>query len=167
MMSRTHKICGGTAAFVATTAVGMPPILVASAVGWTYAGSSLPDDAEKVIPFVKHRGLTHIPSVQVAFFAALAYAASRYEPAFTALFVVTAASLAFGCIIHSVVDGMTIAPGGIQYLWPIRRRGYRLMRHRLRVRVGANSRSERRFLLIWWAFVLIYSYARFRHLILA
>lgn len=166
MVNRTHRIFNGSSAFVATTAVGLPPVAVAAAVGGAVIAASLPDNAEKILR-VPHRRLTHWPSVQVAFFAAMATAVAIYAPEFTAIATVVAASLAFGCVLHSVADAMTVDKNGIQLAWPISRRGFHIIPWSWRVWVGNNSPSERRFVVIWCVFVLIYAYARYRHLILS
>jgi membrane-bound metal-dependent hydrolase YbcI (DUF457 family) len=158
MMNRTHRFCGGTAAFIATTAVGLPIPVVMAAIGGSVAGSSLPDDAEKLL-HVDHRKLTHRPSI--------AYAAIAYLPAYSVYIAILAAALAFGCVMHSLLDAMTVEKHGIQLLWPFSKRGFHLLPWSWRVWVGSKSPSERLFVAIWCAFVLIYSYARFRHLILA
>jgi membrane-bound metal-dependent hydrolase YbcI (DUF457 family) len=99
--------------------------------------------------------------VQIAFFVLLVTAVVMAAPDWAGLASVIAASMAFGCLMHSVADGMTVHPDGIQYLWPFRRRGYHLLPWQLRVRVGSNSVSEWVFVVVWSAFVLIYTYALF------
>lgn len=163
MMSPTHHLIGASSAFIATTAVNAPmPVVVTAVIGSTMA-SSLPDVDQK-IKFLPHRRLTHYPALQAAFFAALAAAVAAYAPELRAMIVLGAASLTFGCVMHSVADAMTVDPAGIRLLWPISRRGYHLLPWSLRVRVSSNFwGSERAFALIWCGFVLIYAYARFRH----
>jgi membrane-bound metal-dependent hydrolase YbcI (DUF457 family) len=166
MMGPTHKLVCGSAAFVATTALGLPAVVVAASVVGSASTYDLPDIDQKI--GLPHRKITHWPSVQIAFFAACGLLlAHYYPPKFDWPIAILAASMAFGCVMHSIADSMTIARGGIQLLWPFRLRGYHLAPRRWRVEVGSKSRSERRFIAIWCGFVLIYAYARFRHLIFA
>jgi membrane-bound metal-dependent hydrolase YbcI (DUF457 family) len=166
MMGPTHKLVGGSTAFVATTAAGMPMTVVVGAVICATVASPMPDHAEKVF-HLRHRRLTHRPSVQLAFFAVWGLAGVVLVPQFAGLIVVMAASLTVGCVMHSVADSMTVEKDGIQLLWPLSRRGYHLLPWSLRVWVGTKSRSEKVFVVIWCAFVLIYAYARFRSRIYA
>jgi hypothetical protein len=161
MMGPTHKLVGGSTAFVATTAVGAPAVVVVIAVISAVVASPMPDQAEKVL-HLRHRRLTHRPSVQMAFFGAWGLAGSVLAPQFVGLIAVMAASLAAGCVMHSVADSMTVEKDGIQLLWPLSRRGYHLLPWSLRVWVGTKSRSEKLFVVVWCAFVLIYAYAHFR-----
>lgn len=163
MMGPTHKLVCGSTAFVATTAVGAPMLVVAASVVGAAATYDLPDIDQKI--GIPHRRLTHWPSVQIAFFAGCGLLAVRYAPEFSWLIAVMAASMAFGCVVHSLADAMTVDKDGIQLLWPFRRRGYHLLPWRLRVRVGTKSRSERWFLRVWMLLVLIYAYAHFGSLI--
>lgn len=163
-MSQTHRLVGGSSAFVATSAVGVPWGYVCVAIACAAGASSMPDDAEKLLHF-KHRKITHRPALQLAFFASLVAAAATWTPEYVALIAVGAAAMAFGCVMHSVADAMTVHPDGIQLLWPLSRRGYHLLPWSMRVWVGSKSTSERVFVAMWTAFVIIYSYARFGHLI--
>lgn len=165
-MGTTHQLVGGSTAFVATTAAGASMGVVAAAVICAVAASPLPDVDQK-IKFIRHRGPTHWPFLQVAFFAACAVAGAHYAPENSGLVVVTAASMALGCVMHSCADAMTVEKNGIQLLWPLSRRGYHLLPWSMRVWVGNKSRSERAFVVVWCVFVLIYVYASFRHLISA
>lgn len=166
MMERTHGLVSGTSAFVATTAVGAPLVVVAASVVGATATKSWPDRAEKIL-HCQHRRLTHRPFVQICFFAAWGLLAVHYLPQFAVLIAVVASSMAFGCVMHSVADGMTVERNGIEFLWPISRRGYHLLPRFMRVWVGSKSRSERTFVAIWTGFVLIYAYAQFGSLIFA
>lgn len=168
MMAPTHKIVGGTTAFVVTTAVGLPvEFVVASSVG-AAMGSSLPDDVEKLLHIRPHRqNLTHYPFAQLVFFALIAVAGAVYAPAFASLIAFACVSLAFACVMHSVADSLTVEKGGIRLLWPISRRGYHLMPWSMRIWVGSKSRSEKVFVVVWLLAVLIYTYAHFGSLIYA
>lgn len=160
MMSPTHHLVGGSTAFVATTALNAPTLVVAVAVAGATAASSLPD-VDQRIKLLPHRGLTHYPILQIAFFAALGALAAAWAPEFRSIIVVLAMSMALGCVMHSVADAMTIERNGIRLLWPLSRRGYHLMPWSLRTRVGSESRSERVFVAVWVLAVLIYAYAHF------
>jgi membrane-bound metal-dependent hydrolase YbcI (DUF457 family) len=116
MMGPTHKLVGGSTAFVATTAAGMPMTVVVGAVICATVASPMPDHAEKVF-HLRHRRLTHRPSVQLAFFAVWGLAGVVLVPQFAGLIVVMAASLTVGCVMHSVADSMTVEKDGIQLLW--------------------------------------------------
>jgi membrane-bound metal-dependent hydrolase YbcI (DUF457 family) len=163
MMSRTHRIFSGTSTFVVTSAVGLPLEVVAVASAGAAIGSGLPDDIEKPL-HLPHREVSHYPSVQILVFGLIALAGATYLPEITYLIVGACASLALGCVMHSVADAMTVDPGGIRLLWPIRLRGYHLAPRRLRVRVGRKSFSEKLFLYVWVGFVIIYAYAHFSSL---
>lgn len=167
-MAPTHRLVNGTTAFVVTTAVGMPLTFAGVSSALAAASASLPDDAEKLlhVPQRFHRqNPTHYPAAQLIFFALLAVAGSIYAPQFAAWIVFACACLAFGCVTHSLADAMTVEKRGIKLAWPISRRGYHLLPWKMRIWVGSNSPSERLFVAVWCAFVLIYVYARFRHLI--
>jgi membrane-bound metal-dependent hydrolase YbcI (DUF457 family) len=139
------------------------PLVGVAVIGATMA-SSWPDVDQRV-KFLRHRTVTHYPALQLAFFALIALAGAAYAPEFAGLIAAAAAAMAFGCVMHSAADAMTVDKHGIQLLWPLSRRGYHLLPWSLRVWVGSKSRSERAFVAIWCAFVLIYAYARFGHLI--
>src|SRR4051812_37589724 len=141
MMGPTHALVGGSTAFVATSALGLPWEYVGVATVCSAATSSLPDDAEKWLR-LPHRKTTHRPAVQIAFFGLLAVAASLAVPTFATLAVLLAAPLTLGCVMHSCADAMTVERHGIQLLWPISRRGYHLLPRFMRVWVGSKSRSE-------------------------
>lgn len=144
------------------------PIVIAS-VAVATAASSLPDDLERGIKLgrrrvlkLDHRRVTHRPFVQALAAAALFYGLVSFcGPEYTAYAAVVAGSLLFGCLMHSVADGMTVHPDGVQYFWPLSRRGYHLLPRFMRVWVGSRSRSERLFVVVWVLGVLIYAYARF------
>jgi membrane-bound metal-dependent hydrolase YbcI (DUF457 family) len=140
------------------------PLVIVSVIG-AVAASPLPDVDQKI--GIPHRRVTHWPSMQIAFFAACAFAGAYLAPGFTQLIAVLTASMAFGCVMHSCADAMTVDKHGIQLLWPVSRRGYHLLPWSCRVWVGNKSASEKAFVAIWMAFVLIYAYARFGHLIFA
>jgi membrane-bound metal-dependent hydrolase YbcI (DUF457 family) len=179
MMARTHRLVSGSTAFVATTAVGVPIGVCGVAAGVATLAASWPDDAEgllnapqhrfrprrlfKHFPVVSHRHLTHYPSLQVAFFAVVAAAIISFAAAPVDSLEVIAGAAAFGCVMHSVADSMTVEQHGIALLWPFSRRGVHLMPRPLRVWVGAKSRSEWVFVACWCAFVLCYLYVRYRH----
>lgn len=139
------------------------PVVMAFAIGAT-AASKLPDIDQK-IKWLRHRKETHRPLLQIAFFALLAALAISWAPEFRDLIILFAASMVFGCVMHSVADSMTVQKDGIELLWPLVRRGFHLAPWSLRVWVGRKSTSERVFCAIWLGFVLIYAYARFGHLI--
>lgn len=167
MMAPRHRIIGGTTGFVVSTAV-LSPDLVSVAIGLgagvvAAAFSTLPDDAEKWLR-LRHRKITHRPINQLLA-AGVPAGAAIYFGSAPMLTLILAGCVATGLLMHSVADGMTVAPGGIQYLWPISRRGYHLLPRSCRVWVGTNSWSEHVFAFIWCLFVLIYAYARFGHLI--
>jgi len=166
MMRQTHSIVGGTTAFVVTTAVGLPMEVVAISIIGATVGSSLPDNVEKPL-HLPHRKVSHWPAVQLAFFAAVAAMIVSQAPNYAVMIWIAAASIAFGCVMHSIADAMTVEKHGIQLLWPIKRRGYHLLPWSMRVWVGSKSRSEKVFVAIWVVFVLIYTYAHFGSLIYA
>lgn len=163
-MNQTHRLVGGSTAFVVTTAVGLPPEVVVGAMLGAVAGSSMPDDAEKTL-HLPHRKITHWPAVQIATWAGIAALATSQLPRFALIIWCTAAFVVFGCVMHSVADAMTVERNGIKLLWPLSRRGYHLLPWSMRVWVGSKSVSERVFVALWSAFVLIYAYAHFGHLI--
>ena len=178
MMADTHKIIGGSSALVlgaaATLVTNAPDYLEVLAVALVAptaaAASSIPDSAEKVL-HLPHRKLTHYPSVQILMSALMAFAFIHYTSIPDLAVAMLAGGVAFGCLMHSIADAMTIDRRGIALLWPFTRRGFHLMPYRMRVRVGSGSRSERVFAVAWSVLmvgiVLSYIYARFRHQISA
>lgn len=166
MMAPTHRLVGGTTGLVASSAVGLPvPVDVAVAL-IAGASSSLPDDLEKLLR-LSHRRLTHYPVVQMTVIALLfgGLATLLQPPAPTLIVVGLAGSVALGCVMHSVVDSMTVDPRGIALFWPIKRRGVHLMPRSLRVWVASDSRSETAFCVVWVSIVLCYLYVQFGYLI--
>jgi len=147
------------------------PLIFAGATSVLAASTAtFPDRAEKVlrIPESLHRkNPTHYPSTQILFFALLAVAGSIYLPQFTPWIVFACAGAAYGCVMHSVADAMTVEKHGIRLAWPISRRGYHLLPRWARVWVGSKSPSERLFVLVWMALVLLYVYLRYRSFIFA
>lgn len=174
-MGPTHRLVGGSSAFIASTGVGLPIPVVAASVVLAAATSSLPDDLERGIKLgrrrvlkLAHRRVTHRPFVQALAAAALFYALVFFcGPEFTLPIGVGAASLLYACLVHSLLDGMTVDPDGVQYFWPLSRRGYHVLPRFMRVWVGNKSRSEKVFIAVWVTGVLIYAYARFHSYIAA
>jgi membrane-bound metal-dependent hydrolase YbcI (DUF457 family) len=166
MVARTHRLVGGTTGFIAANVAGLPipgDLMVAVVAG---ASSSIPDDLEKLL-HLKHRRITHYPSIQLAVTGALAYLAVYFHAAPVGICLAVTAAVALACLMHSCADAMTIDPRGIALLWPISRRGFHLLPHSLRVRVDSKSTSEKVFFVVWSAIVLSFLYARFRHQISA
>jgi membrane-bound metal-dependent hydrolase YbcI (DUF457 family) len=165
---RTHKIVGGSVGLVASTTVLAPTafsiVVGVGVAGVAAASSSLPDSLEKLLR-VKHRTVTHWPSLQLAIIGAITWTALHYGSAPPLLAIPVAIGVAIGCLAHSLADAMTIDPRGIALLWPIRRRGYHIVPRSWRVRVDSKSTSEKVFVALWCAFVLIYAYERFGYLI--
>jgi membrane-bound metal-dependent hydrolase YbcI (DUF457 family) len=160
MTGRTHRIIGGSTAFVVSTVAGLPAPLIAGAVAVAAKSSSLPDDAEKWLR-VPHRRLTHWPLVQMAIFAIPVAASAIWIPIYASAIGALCASAFFGCFMHSIADSMTIHPSGIQLLWPISRRGYHLMPQSMRVRVDRDSLSEKVFRVMLIVIVLCFTYVRY------
>lgn len=160
MMGRTHSLVGGSTAFVATSAIGLPWPYVGIAVACAMATSSLPDIDQKV-KFIPHRRLTHYPALQLAFFALVVFIVTIAAPGLAGLAAAIAIPMAFGCVVHSCADAMTVDRHGIALLWPISRRGFHLLPYSMRVSVGSKSRSEKVFVVVWMLVVLSYAYARF------
>lgn len=165
MMYETHKLVSGTSAFMATTAVYLPPHVVIVSMAGAVSTTVLPDRAEKMLG-IEHRRW-HLPALYLAIFGGLYVLATHYVVDTSGIIAVVLASMAFGCVMHMVADAMTVEKRGIKLLWPISRRGYHLLPWKFRVWVGSKSRSERLFAVVWCGFVLIYIYARFKHLISA
>jgi membrane-bound metal-dependent hydrolase YbcI (DUF457 family) len=178
MMGPTHALIGGSSAFVATTAAGLPFEYVIPASVLAFASSSLPDLDQKwpLKRLVRHRTVTHYPALQLIFFAAVVAIVAVLAPDMAVMAAALAAPMLFACVMHSVADAMTIDKQGIQLLWPISRRGYHLLPWKMRIWVGSKLRSEplswrfwrgwklrseQVFVAIWVGFVLIYAYARF------
>jgi membrane-bound metal-dependent hydrolase YbcI (DUF457 family) len=178
MMGPRHQMIGGSTALIATTAAGLPIPVDVAVVAVAAASSSLPDQIETWVNFVgrklhikllqiPHRRLTHWPSMQIGVVAVIAAALLELTSAEALYVLPVAAGVGIGCLAHSLADAMTIHPQGIQLLWPISARGYHLLPHALRVKVGSKSRSEWLFSAIWAAFVLSYLYVRYRHQVLS
>lgn len=165
MTGKTHKLIGGSSAFVVSASVGLPISLVAGVTAVAAAASSLPDDAEKWIRS-PHRTVTHWPLLQLAVFALPVIAAAIWLAAFAVVIGWLCAAAAFACLMHSIADAMTIDPRGIQLLWPISRRGYHLVPRNIRVKVGRDSLSEKAFCVALVAIVLCFTYVRYRHQII-
>lgn len=166
MMGPTHRLVGGTTGLVASSAAGLPvPVDLAVAL-IAGASSSIPDDLEKLL-HLPHRRLTHYPVIQMAAIGILfGGLALLLKPPMSSLIVVgLAGSVALGCVMHSVVDSMTVDPRGIALFWPIKRRGVHLMPRSLRVWVASDSRSEMAFCVVWVSIVLCYLYVQFGYLI--
>jgi len=142
----------------------MPVVLGVVAVA--AASSPAPDSIERRLK-LKHRRKAHRPALQLTFIGIWTYALAMVMQPYPLVALVIGAGLAIGCVMHSIADSMTVDREGIQLLWPLSRRGYHLLPWKLRVWVGTKSRSERLFVVVWMAFVLIYAYARFGSLISA
>lgn len=164
MMGPTHRLVGGTTGLVAATAVGLPIAADAAFALVAGASSSLPDDLERLL-HLSHRRLTHYPVLQLVFIGALTYVALRFSTAPAVIVVGVGGAIELGCLMHSVVDSMTVDPRGIALFWPIKRRGVHLMPHSLRVWVDSDSRSETTFCVVWVSIVLCYLYVQFGYLI--
>lgn len=162
MTGPTHRLIGASSGFIAASVAGLSIGVCVAAGGVAGATSSLPDQLEKRIR-ARHRRLTHYPLLQIAFFAVVAAAIIHFAAAPVVPLEVIAGAAAFGCVMHSVADSMTVEQHGIALLWPISHRGYHLMPRPLRVWVGSKSRSEWVFAACWCAFVLCYVYVRYRH----
>jgi len=151
---------------MALATAGLPLTFVTGASAVAAMSSPSPDRIEKIF-HLEHRKITHRPAIQLAVIVAITYALAilmRPEP-WPALMI--GAGLAFGCVMHSVADAMTVEKDGIELAWPISRRGYHLLPWGMRVWVGRKSTSERVFVAVWVAFVLIFVYARYGNLIFA
>lgn len=152
---------------MALASAGLPLTFVVGSSVIATISSPAPDRIEKVFG-LQHRRITHRPFVQLTVIAALTYAAAmlmRPDPPIFA--VVVGVGLAFGCVMHSVADAMTVESYGIELLWPISRRGYHLLPWSLRVWADGDAPSQKVFVAVWLAFVLIYVYERYGNLILS
>lgn len=170
-MAKTHRLVGGSTAFVAGVSVGFPLVVVAGVSVLAAAASTSPDDVERPVkikrltiwPGLPHRQITHYPVVQLSIVAVLALVMLSASPLDPVVVLYLTGALAVAWVMHSVADAMTIDRRGIALLWPIRRRGYHLLPRRLRARVGSSSLSEVVFCVVWTTFVLCFTYARLRH----
>lgn len=164
MMGPTHRLVGGTTGLVASSAAGLPiPAVVAVAL-IAGASSSLPDDLEKLL-HLPHRRTTHYPILQLAAICGLAYVGLRFAAVPLLLVVGVTGPIALGCLMHSIVDSMTVDPRGVALFWPIYRRGVHLLPRWARIWVASDSRSEWAFCVVWVSIVLCYTYVQFGHLI--
>jgi membrane-bound metal-dependent hydrolase YbcI (DUF457 family) len=176
MMARTHRLVGGSTAFVIGAGAGFPIALVGGVSLVAAAASTLPDSLEHPPKLIRkkmprlakrlslpHRQITHYPVIQLSVTLLLAGLLLSISPIPAVFVLYLAGALAIAFVMHSVADAMTIDPRGIALFWPIQRRGYHLLPRPLRARVDTSSPSEIVFSVVWSAFVLCFAYARFRH----